>query len=98
MERLLNIMVGLTIHRKSFNFTSNYFKTRSWGGGSPYLSSPEAAAAAGLRIPPLAHQGQVVDDAIVPKHVCQEPYSLMDPSVLQNLWRVVYWSSQFLTW
>ena len=29
---------------------------------------------------------------------CQEPYSLLDVQVLPNLWRVVYWSSQFLTW
>ena len=67
-----------------------FLQTRSWGSGSPYLSSPEAAAAAGLRIPP--------PDDPAPKHVCQEPYSLMEASVLQNLWRIVYWSSQFLTW
>ena len=29
---------------------------------------------------------------------CQPPYSLLDPEVLPSLWRVVYWSSQFLTW
>ena len=29
---------------------------------------------------------------------CKEPYSLLDEGVLLNLWRVVYWSSQVLTW
>ena len=29
---------------------------------------------------------------------CAEPYSLLDPQVLPDLWKVVYWSSQFLTW
>ena len=29
---------------------------------------------------------------------CHEPYSLLDPTVLPNLWRIVYWSSQLLTW
>ncbi len=29
---------------------------------------------------------------------CEEPYSLLDPTVLPNLWRIVYWSSQLLTW
>jgi len=31
-------------------------------------------------------------------HDCPPPYSLLDENVLPNLWRVVYWSSQFLTW
>ena len=29
---------------------------------------------------------------------CQPPYSYLDPDVLPSLWRVVYWSSQLLTW
>ena len=29
---------------------------------------------------------------------CKKPYSLLDEGVLLNLWRVVYWSSQLLTW
>lgn len=29
---------------------------------------------------------------------CPKPYSLLNENVLSNLWRVVYWSSQFLTW
>jgi len=29
---------------------------------------------------------------------CEIPYSLLDEAVLLNLWRIVYWSSQFLTW
>lgn len=31
-------------------------------------------------------------------HDCEPPYSLLDEQVLPNLWRVVYWSSQLLTW
>lgn len=29
---------------------------------------------------------------------CEKPYSLLDENVLPNLWRIVYWSSQLLTW
>ncbi len=29
---------------------------------------------------------------------CEQPYSLLPENVLLNLWRVVYWSSQLLTW
>ena len=29
---------------------------------------------------------------------CSEPSSYVPSSVIYNLWRVVYWSSQFLTW
>ena len=29
---------------------------------------------------------------------CQRPYSYLDRNVLPSLWRVVYWSSQLLTW
>lgn len=34
--------------------------------------------------------------SIMPK--CQAPSKMVPDSVLFNLWRVVYWSSQFLTW
>lgn len=30
--------------------------------------------------------------------LCEEPWSNVPENVLPNLWRVVYWSSQFLTW
>ncbi|KAM9392106.1 G-protein coupled receptor-associated protein LMBRD2a isoform 2-T2 [Pholidichthys leucotaenia] len=30
--------------------------------------------------------------------VCEEPWSYIPNGVLQVLWRVVYWTSQFLTW
>ena len=33
-----------------------------------------------------------------PETECKEPYSLLGEGVLPNLWRVVYWSSQLLTW
>ncbi|TRY67592.1 hypothetical protein TCAL_03463 [Tigriopus californicus] len=29
---------------------------------------------------------------------CQPPYSLLAPAVLPDLWKVVYWNSQLLTW
>jgi hypothetical protein len=29
---------------------------------------------------------------------CQVPHSLLNASVLPSLWRIVYWSSQLLTW
>ncbi len=30
--------------------------------------------------------------------MCHPPYSILPDDVLPNLWRVVYWSSQLLTW
>uniref|UniRef100_A0A1B6KRT3 LMBR1 domain-containing protein 2 homolog n=1 Tax=Graphocephala atropunctata TaxID=36148 RepID=A0A1B6KRT3_9HEMI len=30
--------------------------------------------------------------------MCEEPWSFVPEGVLPNLWRVVYWTSQFLTW
>ncbi|XP_037940921.1 LMBR1 domain-containing protein 2 homolog [Teleopsis dalmanni] len=29
---------------------------------------------------------------------CQEPWGMIPPEVFPNLWRLIYWSSQFLTW
>ena len=29
---------------------------------------------------------------------CNAPDTILEPSVLFNLWRIVYWSSQLLTW
>ncbi|XP_017863708.1 PREDICTED: LMBR1 domain-containing protein 2 homolog [Drosophila arizonae] len=29
---------------------------------------------------------------------CQEPWGMVPASVFPNLWRIIYWSSQFLTW
>lgn len=29
---------------------------------------------------------------------CQEPWGMVPSSVFPNLWRIIYWSSQFLTW
>uniref|UniRef100_U5EYB4 Putative conserved plasma membrane protein n=1 Tax=Corethrella appendiculata TaxID=1370023 RepID=U5EYB4_9DIPT len=32
------------------------------------------------------------------KDVCQKPWGMVEESVFPNLWRIIYWSSQFLTW
>ncbi|KAH8382504.1 hypothetical protein KR009_003896 [Drosophila setifemur] len=29
---------------------------------------------------------------------CQEPWGMVPATVFPNLWRIIYWSSQFLTW
>ncbi|KAH8276717.1 hypothetical protein KR044_004622 [Drosophila immigrans] len=29
---------------------------------------------------------------------CQEPWGMVPEAVFPNLWRIIYWSSQFLTW
>lgn len=29
---------------------------------------------------------------------CQKPWGMVPDSVFPNLWRIIYWSSQFLTW
>ena len=39
-----------------------------------------------------------VDAEAIAHNECQPPYSILGPDVLPSLWRVVYWSSQFLTW
>ncbi|XP_052856041.1 LMBR1 domain-containing protein 2 homolog [Drosophila gunungcola] len=33
-----------------------------------------------------------------PPPQCQEPWGMVPASVFPNLWRIIYWSSQFLTW
>lgn len=33
-----------------------------------------------------------------PSHKCEEPWSYMPSNVLPDLWRVIYWSSQLLSW
>ncbi|EDW42892.1 LMBR1 domain-containing protein 2 homolog [Drosophila sechellia] len=35
---------------------------------------------------------------VVPPPQCQEPWGMVPASVFPNLWRIIYWSSQFLTW
>lgn len=33
-----------------------------------------------------------------PRNECQKPWSYVPDHVFPNLWRVVYWTSQCLTW
>lgn len=39
-------------------------------------------------------------NATVPNatYACQEPWGMVSEDVFPNLWRVIYWTSQFLTW
>jgi hypothetical protein len=37
----------------------------------------------------------VIDDINV---YCQKPWGMVPEYVFPNLWRIIYWSSQFLTW
>ena len=39
-----------------------------------------------------------VDADTIAYNECEPPYSILNDNVLPSLWRVVYWSSQFLTW
>ncbi|KAG8202034.1 hypothetical protein JTE90_010403 [Oedothorax gibbosus] len=43
------------------------------------------------------HSDTEIHDSISIKE-CEEPWSYVSDSVLQSLWRVVYWSAQSLTW
>lgn len=38
------------------------------------------------------------NDLQLPPEECQEPWGMVPASVFPNLWRIIYWSSQFLTW
>lgn len=31
-------------------------------------------------------------------HECQKPWGMVPDEVFPNLWRIIYWTSQFLTW
>ncbi|XP_058117788.1 LMBR1 domain-containing protein 2 homolog [Anopheles ziemanni] len=33
-----------------------------------------------------------------PERICQRPWGMVEEEVFPNLWRIIYWSSQFLTW
>lgn len=35
---------------------------------------------------------------VVPATQCEKPWSYLPEKVLPDLWRVVYWSSQILSW
>ncbi|XP_068630261.1 LMBR1 domain-containing protein 2 homolog isoform X2 [Battus philenor] len=45
----------------------------------------------------VVHVNDSSTDPPVPSH-CQKPWSYVPNSVFPNLWRVVYWTSQCLTW
>ena len=46
------------------------------------------------------HQAKNITDnkTIIPGYECLKPWSNMPTDVLPDLWRVIYWSSQFLSW
>lgn len=35
---------------------------------------------------------------IIPFHTCKEPWPNVPEHIFPNLWRIVYWTSQCLTW
>ncbi|XP_017058539.1 LMBR1 domain-containing protein 2 homolog [Drosophila ficusphila] len=47
--------------------------------------------------PPNVTNTQAAINATPPPQ-CQEPWGMVPASVFPNLWRIIYWSSQFLTW
>ncbi|RZF44375.1 hypothetical protein LSTR_LSTR007950 [Laodelphax striatellus] len=40
----------------------------------------------------------LANGSAAPLILCEEPWSFVPENVLPNLWRIVYWTSQFLTW
>ncbi|XP_046387555.1 LMBR1 domain-containing protein 2 homolog [Ischnura elegans] len=48
----------------------------------------------------LIPSGGVIDSNITPpiNHTCEQPWGSVPEGVFPNLWRVVYWTSQCLTW
>ncbi|XP_071453470.1 LMBR1 domain-containing protein 2 homolog [Hetaerina americana] len=48
----------------------------------------------------LIQNGGVIDGNITPpiNHTCEQPWGSVPEGVFPNLWRVVYWTSQCLTW
>lgn len=40
----------------------------------------------------------IENTTVKPSHLCVEPWSKVPDDVYPNLWRIVYWTSQFLTW
>uniref|UniRef100_A0A671K5B6 LMBR1 domain-containing protein 2-B-like n=1 Tax=Sinocyclocheilus anshuiensis TaxID=1608454 RepID=A0A671K5B6_9TELE len=47
--------------------------------------------------PPACVETRVKGVVVVPK-ICQKPWSYIPDGILPVFWRVVYWTSQFLTW
>jgi len=47
---------------------------------------------------PVANLTRERRSADAPYDYCSSPSSLVPPTLIYNLWRVVYWSSQLLTW
>ena len=47
---------------------------------------------------PNSTTSPIIDVTLKPPHTCQKPWSSVPEDVFPYLWRVVYWTSQFLTW
>ena len=43
-------------------------------------------------------ENTTVIPVLPPANCCKEPWSNVPENVFPNLWRVVYWTSQCLTW
>ena len=46
----------------------------------------------------LAQVSSSNDSGVDPDEVCTKPWSYIPPHVLPIVWRVIYWTSQSLTW
>lgn len=44
------------------------------------------------------NNGTSIPTTPIPQIECQKPWSYVSDNVFPNLWRVVYWTSQCLTW
>ncbi|XP_011185925.1 LMBR1 domain-containing protein 2 homolog [Zeugodacus cucurbitae] len=47
--------------------------------------------------PAVFNQSQVEIESVAYSH-CQAPWGMIPDDMFPNLWRIIYWSSQFLTW
>eukprot|EP00092_Neocalanus_flemingeri_P024015 GFUD01026049.1.p1 GENE.GFUD01026049.1~~GFUD01026049.1.p1 ORF type:complete len:729 (+),score=180.52 GFUD01026049.1:1867-4053(+) len=64
----------------------------------PHNSSSTLLDISNSSISPDANMTREKRSADPPHDYCSSPSSLVPPAVIYSLWRVVYWSSQLLTW
>lgn len=62
-------------------------------------STTIAAASTAASLVNKPNESSEVVASLAQKHSeCQQPWGMIPEAVFPNLWRIIYWTSQFLTW
>lgn len=91
-----SLSVAATLNKSNKIFASiNVTSPTPTIGGSVVTSSIVSAAKTSNK-----NIADIYDDAntSLPSSTCQKPWGMVPEYVFPNLWRIIYWTSQLLTW